>query len=102
VRVLRAAQFHGFVPMLMAWGRQGEVCYVPKLRAQLVAARTVAEALSPRLTRQTVHSLGGSRSVSRATGPVHMHPIGPASGRTERRVEHPFARVDLVAHPQDQ
>jgi uncharacterized protein YbjT (DUF2867 family) len=45
VRVLRAAQFHEFVAQLMDWGRQGEVCYVPIMRTQLVAARTVAEAL---------------------------------------------------------
>jgi uncharacterized protein YbjT (DUF2867 family) len=28
------------------WGRQGEVSYVPKMRTQLVAARTVAQALA--------------------------------------------------------
>ncbi len=46
VRILRAAQFHEFVPELLDWGRQGEVSYVPKMRTQLVAARTVAEALA--------------------------------------------------------
>jgi hypothetical protein len=45
VRVLRAAQFHEFVAQLVEWGRQGEVSYVPKMRTQLVAARTVAGAL---------------------------------------------------------
>jgi uncharacterized protein YbjT (DUF2867 family) len=44
-RVLRAAQFHEFVEQLLEWGRQGEVTYVPKMRTQLVAARTVAEAV---------------------------------------------------------
>jgi uncharacterized protein YbjT (DUF2867 family) len=29
VQVLRAAQFHEFVAQLVAWGRQGEVSYVP-------------------------------------------------------------------------
>ncbi len=43
--VLRAAQFHEFVPQLVEWGTQGDVCYVAKMRTQLVAARTVAEAL---------------------------------------------------------
>lgn len=43
--VLRAAQFHEFVEQLVDWGRQGSVSYVPKMRTQLVAARTVAEAL---------------------------------------------------------
>ena len=46
VRILRAAQFHEFVAQLVEWGRQGEVSYVPKGRTQLVAARSVAEALA--------------------------------------------------------
>jgi len=44
-RIVRAAQFHEFVEELMNWGTQGEVSYVWALRTQLVAARTVAEAL---------------------------------------------------------
>ena len=44
-RILRAAQFHEFVAQLVDWGRQDGVSYVPKLRTQLVAAHTVAEAL---------------------------------------------------------
>jgi uncharacterized protein YbjT (DUF2867 family) len=46
VRILRAAQFHEFVDQLVEWGRQGDVSYVPKMRTQLVAARTVATALA--------------------------------------------------------
>jgi uncharacterized protein YbjT (DUF2867 family) len=46
VRVVRASQFHEFVAQLVDWGRQGDVSYVPKMRAQPVAARTVAEALA--------------------------------------------------------
>ncbi|MGZ6670967.1 MAG: SDR family oxidoreductase [Solirubrobacteraceae bacterium] len=45
-RVLRAAQFHEFVAQLMEWGARGDVTYVPRMRTQLVAARTVAEALA--------------------------------------------------------
>jgi uncharacterized protein YbjT (DUF2867 family) len=45
-RILRAAQFHEFVAQLMDWGREGDVVYVPRMRTQLVAARTVAEALA--------------------------------------------------------
>jgi uncharacterized protein YbjT (DUF2867 family) len=45
-RILRATQFHEFVGQLVEWGRQGDVSYVPKMRTQLVAARTVAEALA--------------------------------------------------------
>jgi uncharacterized protein YbjT (DUF2867 family) len=46
VRILRATQFHEFVEQLVDWGRQGDVAYVPRMRTQLVAARTVAEALA--------------------------------------------------------
>jgi len=45
-RILRAAQFHELVEMLMGWGRQGDVVYLPKMRTQIVAARTVAEELA--------------------------------------------------------
>jgi uncharacterized protein YbjT (DUF2867 family) len=45
-RILRAAQFHEFVEVLMGWGRQGDVVYLPKMRTQIVAARTVAETLA--------------------------------------------------------
>lgn len=44
-RIVRAAQFHEFVDQLVAWGTRGDVAYVPKLRTQLVAARSVAEVL---------------------------------------------------------
>lgn len=44
-RIVRAAQFHEFVEELMRWGTQGDVSYVWAMRTQLVAARTVAEAL---------------------------------------------------------
>jgi uncharacterized protein YbjT (DUF2867 family) len=44
-RILRATQFHEFVGQIVEWGRQGDVSYVPKMRTQLIAARTVAEAL---------------------------------------------------------
>ncbi|MGW1991810.1 SDR family oxidoreductase [Embleya sp. NPDC001921] len=45
VRILRAAQFHEFVEELANWGLQGDVCFVPRMRTQLVAARAVAESL---------------------------------------------------------
>jgi uncharacterized protein YbjT (DUF2867 family) len=46
VSILRAAQFHELVELLMAWGRQGDVVYVPEMRFQPIAARTVAQALA--------------------------------------------------------
>jgi uncharacterized protein YbjT (DUF2867 family) len=66
VRVLRAAQFHEFVGQLVDWGTQGDVAYVPKMRTQLVAARTVAEALvdmatQPPLTGAPLAEIAGPR-----------------------------------------
>jgi uncharacterized protein YbjT (DUF2867 family) len=46
VRILRASQFHEFVPQLVEWGRRGDVSHVPVMRTQPVAARAVAEALA--------------------------------------------------------
>ena len=46
VRIVRAAQFHEFVAQLLEWGTQGDVAYVPQMRTQIVAARTVAEVIA--------------------------------------------------------
>ena len=43
-RILRAAQFHEFVGQLLDW-QKSDVAYIPTWPSQLVAARTVAEAL---------------------------------------------------------
>ena len=32
--VLRASQFHEFVPQLLEWGPRGDVAYVPTMRTQ--------------------------------------------------------------------
>lgn len=45
-RILRATQFHEFVGQLLDWGTEGEISRVADLRTQLVAARSVAEALA--------------------------------------------------------
>src|ERR1700759_2877532 len=43
--ILRAPKFHEFVDVLMVWGRQGDVIYLPPICTQIVAANTVAEKL---------------------------------------------------------
>jgi uncharacterized protein YbjT (DUF2867 family) len=46
VQMLRAAQFHEFVEPLVGWTpRENGVAYLPNMRTQLIAARSVAEAL---------------------------------------------------------
>jgi uncharacterized protein YbjT (DUF2867 family) len=76
VRVLRAAQFHEFVPELVQWGRQGDVSYVPKMRTQVVAARAVAEAVA--------ELVNGAAPSQGATGPLIYEVAGP---REENLVE---------------
>jgi uncharacterized protein YbjT (DUF2867 family) len=67
VRILRASQFHEFVAELIKWGTQGEVAYLNEMRTQLVAARTVAEALADLLDRDDGAPLGNP--VSEVAGP---------------------------------
>jgi uncharacterized protein YbjT (DUF2867 family) len=99
VRVLRAAQFHEFVPQLVDWGRQGEVSRVPKMRTQLVAARTVAEALAGLAT--------DTDSIARTNGAAILEIAGP---RVESLVEMATvlaarrgdpARIEGVSDPAD-
>jgi uncharacterized protein YbjT (DUF2867 family) len=66
VRILRATQFHEFVEQIVDWGRQGDVSYVPAMRTQLVAARTVAEELvrltfDPEPATGQITDIGGPR-----------------------------------------
>jgi uncharacterized protein YbjT (DUF2867 family) len=87
-RILRAAQFHEFVPELVDWGRQDGVSYVPKFRTQLVAARTVAEALADLATApEPAASASNGTPIPEIAGP-----------REERLVE--MARL-LAAHRGD-
>jgi uncharacterized protein YbjT (DUF2867 family) len=73
-RILRASQFHEFVAELTMWGTQGEVSYLPEMRTQLVAARSVAEALAD--------------LVDGADGAPRGNPVAEVAGpREERLVE---------------
>jgi uncharacterized protein YbjT (DUF2867 family) len=69
VSILRAAQFHEFVALLMEWGRQGEVTYLPKMRTQLVAARIVAEALVNLATGPAPARRSSGAPISEIAGP---------------------------------
>jgi hypothetical protein len=69
-RILRASQFHEFVAPVVDWGRQNGVSYVPNMRTQLIAARTVAEALADLVSapdatgRAPVPEIAGPRAES--------------------------------------
>ena len=49
-RILRVTQFHELVGLLMDMARQGDVIHLPEMRTQIIAARTVAEALAAMAT----------------------------------------------------
>jgi uncharacterized protein YbjT (DUF2867 family) len=68
-RILRAAQFHEFVEVLMGWGRQGDVVYLPQLRTQIVAARTVAEALAAMSLSAEAEAEGEGERPAEIAGP---------------------------------
>jgi uncharacterized protein YbjT (DUF2867 family) len=69
VRILRATQFHEFVEQLMDWGRQGDVAYLWRMRTQLVAARTVAEALVELATENKPVPASGDGPIWEIAGP---------------------------------
>jgi uncharacterized protein YbjT (DUF2867 family) len=65
--VLRATQFHEFVETLLQWSTQNGVGHVPRMRTQLVSARTVAEATADLATSPDAPALseiGGPREES--------------------------------------
>jgi uncharacterized protein YbjT (DUF2867 family) len=99
VQILRAAQFHEFVAQIVEWGLQGEVSYVPKMRTQLVAARTVAEALAALATGpQAIASSPGSEFPEIA-GPRAENLVEIAELFASRRGE-PM-RIEGVSDPTD-
>jgi uncharacterized protein YbjT (DUF2867 family) len=96
-RVLRAAQFHEFVAQLMQWGARGEVTYVPKMRTQLVAARTVAEALADLATASNGASAGAP--ILEIAGPREERLFEMATLLAARRGD--AARVEEANDPAD-
>lgn len=100
VRILRAAQFHEFVAQLADWGRQGEVIYAPDFRTQLVAARTVAEALADLAT-------DADSAVKASDGTAIPEIAGPREERLAEMVRLLAAhrgdhvRVEAVTDPAD-
>jgi len=101
VAVLRAAQFHEFVAQLVEWGRQGEVSYVPKMRTQLVAARTVAEALADLATGPESRDAPGSAGtpIPEIAGPREENLVDMAILLKARRDDP--VRIEGVSNPAD-
>jgi uncharacterized protein YbjT (DUF2867 family) len=95
--VLRAAQFHEFVSELVQWGRRGEVSYVPEMRTQLVAARTVAEALADLATAPQVDVTLGV--IPEIAGPCEESLVEMAQLLVARRGD--GVRIEGVVDPTD-
>jgi uncharacterized protein YbjT (DUF2867 family) len=95
--ILRAAQFHEFVAQIVECGRNGDVCYVPKMRTQLVAARTVAQKLADLAT----HPVSGSAAapILEIAGPRSESLVDAAVQFTARRGD--MARIEGVSDPTD-
>ena len=98
VRILRAAQFHEFVPLFLEWGRQRDVIYVPEMRTQLVAARTVAEALADLATGATP-APDAAAAIPEIAGPREESLADVAEWLAVRRGD--SARVEVVSDPND-
>jgi uncharacterized protein YbjT (DUF2867 family) len=96
VTILRAAQFHEFVGELMAWGTQDDVAYLWRMRTQLVAARSVAEAL----VELAVAPDGANGAISEIGGPREEQLVDAAALLAARRGG--TVRVEGVEPPDPQ
>ena len=97
VRILRATQFHEFVEQLMDWGRQGDVSYLWRMRTQLVAARTVAEAVCELATDNKPVRATGDGPIWEIAGPREESLVEVARVLAARRGE--ATRVEAVDPP---
>lgn len=96
-QILRAAQFHEFVGQLLDWGTQGDVAYVPEMRTQVVAARTVAEALADLATSSDAAEPGSA--IPEIAGPRVERLVDVARLVAARRGSP--ARVEETSDPDD-
>ena len=98
-QVLRAAQFHEFVEQLVSWGRQGDVSYVPEMRTQLVAARTVGQALADIATDEHFAPAAAGEPFLEVAGPREESLVEAARLLAEREGDH--VRIEAVHDPSD-
>jgi uncharacterized protein YbjT (DUF2867 family) len=99
VRILRAAQFHEFVAQLMEWGRQGDVCYLPKMRTQLIAARSVAEELAYLATEPSPELTSNGAPIPEIAGPREENLVDMAALLAAWRADP--VRIEGVSDPAD-
>ena len=99
VRILRATQFHEFVPQMVEWGRQGDVVYVPRIRTQPVAVRSVGEALAGLAAVPDLELGDDIASIPEVGGPREEWLVEIVSRLVSRRGE--SLRVEEVSDPAD-
>jgi uncharacterized protein YbjT (DUF2867 family) len=99
--IVRAAQFHEFVSQLMDWGRQDGAIYLPRMRTQLVAARTVAETLADLATGRGPAPARGSNGAPalEIAGPHEENLVEAARLLAAHRGEE--VRIEAVSNPDD-
>ncbi len=98
--ILRAAQFHEFVGALMEWGRRDDVIHLPRMRTQLVAARSVAEALIDLALAQDAATGAASHDpIPEIAGPRPENLIDAARLLAARRGDR--VRIEAVSDPSD-
>jgi uncharacterized protein YbjT (DUF2867 family) len=93
--VLRASQFHEFVPVLVDWGRRDGVSQVPEMRTQLVAARAVGEELA----RLATHRDFAAGSITEVAGPREESLVEMAKLLVSRRGDP--VQIEGVVNPDD-
>jgi uncharacterized protein YbjT (DUF2867 family) len=98
-QILRAAQFHEFVAELAAWGRQNGVSYVPQMRTQLVAARTVAQALADLAAAPGSAAEAGTAPIPEIAGPREESLVEMARLLVTRRGDR--VRIEGATNPAD-
>ena len=98
-RILRAAQFHEFVAQLIEWGTQGDVAYVQRMRTQLVAARTVAEALAELATDPSSVPEPQGQPIAEIAGPQAENLVDMATLLVAKRGD--GLRIEAVSDPSE-
>jgi uncharacterized protein YbjT (DUF2867 family) len=96
-QILRAAQFHEFVGQLLDWGTQGESAQVPEMRTQLIAARSVAEALAD--LAKSPDGVDPGSAIPEIAGP-RVEKLVDAAGLLAARRGSP-AEVEETSDPED-
>jgi uncharacterized protein YbjT (DUF2867 family) len=99
VSVLRAAQFHELVGRMVGWGLAGGVSRVPRMRVQLVAARSAAAVLARLAVAEDPFARVAEERFVEVAGPRAEDLVDAARRLVARRGD--ALRVEALADPAD-